>query len=122
VEHESEQRPSSEEQQFRRQKSGGYLDIVKKGYARDADSRQRSALVPAHCTGRTPLVVVRTGRVQWDRRLANRKPSIRVYLDATGLSIGGVHRAEKEQETGPRRKARATTSSLRWALLMRAIK
>ncbi len=23
-----------------------------------------------------------------------------VYLDATGLSIGGVHRAEKEQDTG----------------------
>jgi hypothetical protein len=36
--------------------------------------------------------------VQRDRRLADRKPSVRVYLDATGLSMGGVHRAEKEQE------------------------
>ena len=48
------------------------------------------------------LVVVGGGSVQRDRRLANRKPSVRVYLDATGLSIGGVHRAEKEQETGSR--------------------
>jgi hypothetical protein len=27
---------------------------------------------------------------------------VRVYLDATGLSIGGVHRAEKEPEPGLR--------------------
>jgi hypothetical protein len=33
----------------------------------------------------------------WHPWLANRKPCVRVYLDATGLSIGGVHRAEKEQ-------------------------
>ena len=29
-----------------------------------------------------------------------------VYLDATGLSIGSVHHAEKEQDMIPRRKAR----------------
>ena len=46
------------------------------------------------------------GLVWKDRRLANRKPSVRVYLDATGLSIGGVHRAEKEQEGVRASKAR----------------
>ena len=49
---------------------------MKKGYARDADSRQRSAWVLAHrdwvCGAwrRVALVFVRE-----DRRLANRKPS-----------------------------------------------
>ena len=97
-------RPSREEQQFPPlSASGGYLDIVKKGYARDVDSRQRSmcwflrvGLLPRRLSSSEAV------RCKRDRRLANRKPSVRVYLDATGLSIGGVHRAEKEQETGSR--------------------
>jgi hypothetical protein len=102
--------------------SGGCLDIVKKGYARDVDSRQRSTCWLRRIGLAQTTLVVCVGRAQRNRRLANRKPFFRVYLDATGLSIGGVHRAEKEQETSSRLKARATTGSLRWALLMRAIK
>jgi len=74
------------------------LNIVKKGYARGVGSRQSSTLVPAHRIGLAAHVVVDAGLVPRDRWLANRKPSDRVYLDATGLSIGGVHRAEKEQD------------------------
>jgi hypothetical protein len=47
------------EHRFRRDQSGGlFLNIVKKGYARDVDSRQRSTLVPAHRIGAATFVVV----------------------------------------------------------------
>jgi hypothetical protein len=52
-------------------------------------------------------------RMQWGRRLANRKPLVRVYLDATGLSIGGVHRAEKEREGARVSKTRVSSGFLR---------
>jgi|KBSMisStandDraft_5_1062788.scaffolds.fasta_scaffold1419947_1 hypothetical protein len=42
--------------------SGGYLDIVKKGYARDVESRQSSTLVLAHHGRLLTLVVVGPGR------------------------------------------------------------
>jgi hypothetical protein len=38
-----------------------------------------------------------------------------VYLDATGLSIGGVHHAEKERDVFRASKARFISSFLRWA-------
>ena len=101
------ERSSNEEYGFRRYRAAVLFDIVKKGYARDADSRQRSALVLAHRDPRPRrLSSCGAGFVWRDRRLANRKPSVRVYLDATGLSIGGVHRAEKEQEGVRASKAR----------------
>ena len=82
------------------------LNIVKKGYARGVGSRQSSTLVPAHRIGLAAHVVVDAGLVPRDRWLANRKPSDRVYLDATGLSIGGVHHAEKEPEKSSRLQKR----------------
>jgi hypothetical protein len=48
---------------------------VKKGYARDAESRQSSALMPAHRDWDLPALVVEgpIARV-WRPWLANRKP------------------------------------------------
>ena len=42
--------------------ASGYLDIVKKGYARDVESRQSSTLVLAHHGRLLTLVVVGPGR------------------------------------------------------------
>jgi hypothetical protein len=105
-----------------RKASGIYLDIVKKGYARDVESRQSSTLVPAH-----------RDRVHGASRWAPILCALGILGSLTaslgsGLSrcnwsfYGDVHRAEKEQATSSRRKAGVSAGFLRWALLMRAIK
>jgi hypothetical protein len=100
---------------------GGYLDIVKKGYARGVDSRQRSTSVSA-CRAGPATPVVDAGSVQRDRRLANRKLSVRVYLDATGLSMA-MFTVPRRSRTGLAPSKRGVSAGfLRWALLMRAIK
>ena len=58
-----------------------------------------------------------------DQELANRKLLFGSISMQTGLSIGGVHHAEEEQEGAGARKALCEFRHfLRWALLMRAIK
>jgi hypothetical protein len=103
--------------------ASGYLDIVKKGYARDVGSRQSPALVPAH-------------RDRSRRRLSS-LGLIACVLGALGsltASLGsGLSRCNwsfyrrcspcrVRAGDAPTSKVWVAASSLRWALLMRAIK
>lgn len=83
---------------------------MKKGYARDAGLVRvvqtyrfgTSGTIAAECRSDAPM----------GPEARQPQAAVWVYLDATGLSIGGVHRAEKEQEEGPRLQKRRTYPAL----------
>ena len=85
----------------------------------DASPRHLWALV-----GATLVLCTACARpMLWDRSSLNRKLLLGSISMQTGLSIGGVHHAEKEQDRSVAPPKRCAASGfLRWALLMRAIK
>jgi hypothetical protein len=106
---------------FRRDKRW-LIDIVKKGYARDAG---QALLLSGSSAGTMPrgsgASQARGMAAVWIGARLPQAPDW-VYLDATGLSMAMVTMPRRGWIRARASKARVSAGDLRWALLMRAIK